>query len=403
MNIKLGVIFGGETTEHEVSIITAVQAMASINKDKYDIVPIYMTKDKKMYTGHILMDIENYQDMDMIKRYAKEVVLYKKDDKFVLQSVKGLKRIVNEIDLAFPIVHGAGAEDGTLQGFLANIGIPYVGSDIYASVIGQDKVYQKDIFKANDIPVVDYVWFYDTEYMTNKNEIIKKIEKLKYPVIIKPSHQGSSVGITVANDKEELVKGIEEAIKYDEKILVEETVKNLREVNISVLGNADIQKLSQIEEVATKNSFLTYQDKYISGGKGKTGKTCNLKGMAGASGRQIPAQLDKKTQNEIEEVAKKVFKTIGLNGICRLDFLIDSKKNKVYINEPNTIPGSLSFYLWKGLGVSYTELLDEMIQLAIKNFKNKNKKTYSFETNILQNFSGLKGSKGLKGMKGKLR
>lgn len=392
MNIKLGVIFGGETVEHEVSIISAVQAMANINKDKYDIVPIYMTKDKKMYTGKMLMDIENYQDMSIIKRYAKEVVLYKKEDRFVLQSVKGFRRIIDEIDLAFPIVHGAGAEDGTLQGYLANIGIPFVGSDIYASVVGQDKVYQKDIFKANGIDVPEYMWFYDTDYMKEKEEIIKKVEKMGYPVIIKPAKQGSSVGITVAETREKLVSGIEEAIKYDSKILIEEVVKNLREFNISVLGNSDSQKLSQIEEVSTKNTFLTYQDKYISGRKGKTGK---LKGMA-VAGRQIPANIDEKLKKTVEETALKVFRVLGLQGLCRLDFLVDSKKNKVYINEPNTIPGSLSFYLWEGLGVSYTELLDEMVQLAIKNYKNREKKTYSFESNILSNFSGLKGCKGLK-------
>lgn len=394
MNIKIGVIFGGETVEHEVSIITAVQAMASMNKDKYDIVPIYMTKDKKMYTGKLLMDIENYQDMNIIKRYAKEVVLYKKDDRFVLQSVKGLKGIVDEIDLAFPIVHGAGAEDGTLQGFLANIGIPFVGSDIYGSVVGQDKVFQKDIFKANNLPIADYIWFYDTDYTKEKDSIISKVEKLGYPIIVKPAKQGSSVGITVAKTREELVKGIEEAIKYDSKILVEEMIKNLKEVNISVLGNSDIQKLSQIEEVMTQNTFLTYQDKYISGRKGKVGKLSG-KGMASAA-RRIPADLDDKLKDQIEDIAKRVFRVLGLSGLCRLDFLIDSKKNKVYINEPNTIPGSLSFYLWDGLGVPYTDLLEEMIQLAIKNYKNKSKKTYSFESNILANFSGLKGCKGLK-------
>lgn len=394
MNIRIGVIFGGETVEHEVSIITAVQAMASINKDKYDIVPIYMTKDKKMYTGKMLMDIENYQDMDIIKRHAKEVVLYKKDDRFILQSVRGFKKEVAEIDLAFPIVHGSGAEDGTLQGFLANIGIPYVGSDIYGSVVGQDKVYQKDIFRANDIPVADYIWFYDTDYIKEKDNLIKNIEKLGYPVIVKPAKQGSSVGITVAKTKEELVRGIEEAIKYDSKILIEEVIPNLREVNISVLGNSDIQKLSQIEEVITHNTFLTYQDKYISGSKGKSGKIRG-KGMASAS-RKIPALLDDKLKNQVEEIAKNVFRVLGLSGLCRLDFLIDSKKNKVYINEPNTIPGSLSFYLWEGLGMPYRDLLEEMIQIAIKEYKNKSKKTYSFESNILSNFSGLKGSKGLK-------
>ncbi len=389
MNIRLGVIFGCETVEHEVSIITAVQAMANINRDKYDVIPIYISKDKKMYIGNLLTDIENYQDMDNIKKYAKEVILYKKDDRFVLQSVNGLKRIVNEIDIAFPIVHGSGAEDGTLQGFLANIGIPFVGSDIYGSVVGQDKVYQKDIFKANNIPVTNYVWFYDTDYMKEKNNIIKEIERLGYPVIVKPAKQGSSVGITVANKMEELVSGIEEAIKYDSKILVEEMVSNLREVNISVMGNYDIQKLSQIEEVITKNTYLTYEDKYVSGGKGKTGK---LKGMA-STDRKIPAEIDEKLSNEIETIALKVFRVLGLSGLCRLDFLIDSKKNKVYINEPNTIPGSFAFYLWKQ---PYSELLDEMIQLAIKDYKNKSRKTYSFETNILSNFHGLKGCKGLK-------
>ena len=393
MKIKVGVIFGGETVEHEVSIITAVQAMEQINKDKYEIVPIYISKDRIWYTGKMLMDIDVYQDFNDLKRYAKEVVLVKTKDGFNLQSTKGLfRKNITDIDIAFPIVHGNNAEDGTLQGYLDSVGIPYVGSRVLGSALGQDKVIMKQIFKDAKLPIVDYLWFFDTEYVDDCDKIFEKVEKLGYPVIVKPATLGSSVGITYVKDDKSLANAIEEAMKYDIKVVVEKAVPNLIEVNCSVFGNYSHQETSVIEEVTSDEEFLTFADKYIGGSKGKLKGAS--KGMASAS-RIIPARINKDLEQKIKETSKSAFVALNLSGVCRIDYLIDKKTNKFYINEPNTIPGSLSFYLWEPTGKKYTELLDEMITLAIKDYKNRARKIYSFESNILSNY-GIKGSKGLK-------
>ena len=402
MKIKVGVIFGGESAEHEVSIISAIQAINKMNEEKYDIIPIYITKDRQWYTGAMLKDIDSYQDLSLIKKYATNVVLVEKNNRFILQKKKGLfKREVAEIDIAFPIVHGTNVEDGVLQGYLQTIGIPFVGPNTYAGVVGQDKVFMKAIFEKEDLPLSKYVWFYDSEYKTDKDEVLKKISKLKYPLIVKPATTGSSIGISYAEDEAKLCEAIDDAINYDTKILVEEVVENLKEVNISVLGNYEHQKLSVIEEVNGHNKFLTYEDKYIGGGKTKAKfgvksvPSCKgAKGMLSAS-RKIPADLSDKLKEEVETVAKKAFKALGSSGCCRIDFLIDSKKNKVYVNEINSIPGSLAFYLWEPLGKDYTELLDDMINIGIKDYKKRSSKTYTFDTNILQGFANnsLKGGK----------
>ena len=404
MKIKLGVIFGGESVEHEVSIISAVQAMNKIDQEKYDVIPIYITKDGEWYTGNMLMDVEVYGDLGLIKKYATNVILYKRDGAFVLQSKGLFKKIVTDLDVVFPIVHGTNVEDGVLQGYLQTIGIPYVGPNVYAAVVAQDKAYMRDIFKANELPIPNYIWFYDTDYKNNPEEIIKKIEKIKYPVIVKPATTGSSVGIGVAKNKDELVKAIEDAITYDSKIVVEEVIKNLMEVNIAVLGNSESCELSVIEEVLSKSAFLTYDEKYVGSGKvkGKLGaKMTPLKGSKGmaSADRKIPADLTEKMTSEVEDLAVKVFKVLGNSGNARIDMLIDNKAKKVYVNEINSIPGSLAFYLWDSKRKDYTELLDDMVSIAIKDYKKRESKTRSFNTNILQGFA----KNGIKGMKGKLQ
>ena len=391
MKIKVGVIFGGETVEHEVSIITAVQAMEHMNQDKYEIVPIYISKDRIWYTGNMLKEIDVYQDFNELKRYAKEVVLVKTKEGFCLQSTKGLfRRTITDIDIAFPIVHGNNAEDGTLQGYLDSVGIPYVGSRVLGSALGQDKVIMKQIFKDAKLPIVDYIWFFDSEYADDCDKIFNKVEKLGYPVIVKPATLGSSVGISYVKDDNELANAIEEAMKYDIKVVVEKAVPNLVEVNCSVFGNYSHQETSVIEEVTSDEELLTFADKYISGGK-KKGPS---KGMASAS-RIIPARISSELEEKIKETSKAAFKALNLSGVCRIDYLIDKKTKKFYINEPNTIPGSLSFYLWEPAGKKYMDLLDELITLAIKDYKNRARKIYSFESNILSNY-GIKGAKGLK-------
>lgn len=394
MKIKVGVIFGGNSVEHEVSIITAVQAMSFMDLEKYDIVPIYITKDRTWYTGKMLLEMDVYKDFNTLKKYANPVCLTNINGEFCLQKTKGLfRKVVDKIDIAFPIVHGKGVEDGSLEGYLESIGVPTVGPSILGAAIGQDKIVMKQVLDSYKIANPDYTWFYDFEYITNSDEIIKKIEKLKYPLIIKPARLGSSVGIRMAKDKKSLEIAIEEAIKYDNKILVEKVIENLSEVNCAVLGNSEYQETSLIALMKTKNEFLTYEDKYLSGGKKKTG----IKGKTGnmSTGEfDIPAKISKELENKVKELAKQTFKALDLSGVARIDFLIDNKNKKVYVNEPNTIPGSLSFYLFKPAGKEYKTLLDEMITMSIKKYKEESKKISSFESNILSTYNGSKGIKG---------
>ena len=406
MKIRVGVIFGGETVEHEVSIISAIQAMNKMDEEKYEIIPIYITKDREWYTGDMLKDIDVYQDLNLIKKYSKNVVLYFKNGSYVLQSKGLFKNVVKEIDIAFPIVHGTNVEDGVLQGYLQTIGIPYVGPNVYGAVAGQDKAIMKDIWKSLDIPMTEYVWFYDVDFRQTPEEVIKKVETLKYPVIVKPATTGSSVGINVCENQEKLKEAIDEAIQYDNKIVVEEVVENLKEVNIAVMGNYEHQKVSVIEEVLSSNKFLTYTDKYIGGGKGKLkgGVKVPVKGSKGmaSTSRKLPADLSEKTRKEVEDIAVRAFKGLGSAGNSRIDFLIDEKTNKVYINEINSIPGSLAFYLWDAKDINFTQVLDDMINIGIKEYKKRLSKTHSFESNILAGFAA-NGVKGAKGIKGKLR
>lgn len=389
--IKVGVLFGGASVEHEVSIISAIQAMNKLDNEKYEIVPIYITKDSEWYTGGALREMETFNDLDLLKRYTTNVVLYKKKNEYVLQKKCGMfKGIINTVDIILPVVHGTNVEDGVLQGYLKTIGIPFVGSNVLASAIAQDKVIQKEIFIANDLPTTNYYSFYDNDFEYNKEEVLKNLErKLKYPLIVKPASLGSSVGVSSADNKKELLKALEEAFKYDIKVIIEEKVNNLKDINISVLGNYIKQEYSEIEEVITDNSILTYEDKYIGSNK----KTGSSKGMASAL-RKIPADIPEKTKKEIRELAIKAFKAIGLSGNVRIDFLYDFKNKKVFINEINACPGSLAFYLWKPVDKEFTQLLDDMINIAIKEYKNLSSKTHTFKTNILEGYDGVKGAKG---------
>ena len=416
MKIRVGVIFGGETVEHEVSIISAITAMFKIDQEKYDVVPIYITKDGEWYTGEMLKDIETFKDMDLLKRYASNVVLYRDNGRFVLKKKHSLfGKVVNEIDVAFPIVHGTNVEDGALQGYLQTIGIPYVGPNVYASAVGQDKVFMKQIWANEKIPMSKFIWFYDNDFKKDQDEIIKKVKDIGYPVIVKPATTGSSVGIGVASNEKELIDAITEASLYDEKVLVEEIIQNLREVNISVHGNHENQKTSEIEEVSSHNKFLTYKDKYIgdgtiSHGAKKFGIKAGFGGVKASKGgykagmpasSRIPAKLDSKVRSEVEDIAVRCFKALGSCGTCRIDFLIDDKNNKVYVNEINSIPGNLAYYLWEAKGVDFTDLLNDMITLGIKEHKKRSSKTHSFDTNILAGYTsnGVKGVKGTKGVK----
>ena len=396
MKIKIGVIYGGETVEHEVSVISALQAMNNLNEDKYDIVPIYISKDRIWYTGHMLRDIEFYKEFEDEKKYATKVMLYKKGKIFLLQRTTGLfRKDITDLDVILPVVHGNNVEDGSLAGLLDSIGIPYVGSHVLGGALGQDKVVMKQVMESVNLPIVPYTWFYDSEYLDNKENILKEIKKIGYPVIVKPATLGSSIGIEVAKNEKDIESKIEDAMEYDTKIVVEKVIENLTEVNASVLGNYEYQKVSPLEEVMGEDEILSFADKYLGNAKSKGTAS---KGMASTS-RIVPARISEKLTKEIQDTAKQVFKVLNLSGVCRVDFLIDNKENKFYVNEPNTCPGSLSFYLWKEAGMKYSELLDEMISIAIKEYKHKNQKTMSFKSSIFDGFNGSKGLKGMKGLK----
>ena len=390
MKLRVGVIFGGVSVEHEVSIISAVQAMKQIDEEKYEVIPIYIGKDREWYTGKLLKNIEVFSDLDLMKKYASNVVLYNKKDDFVLVKKKGFKRVVDYVDLILPIVHGTNVEDGTLQGYLEMIGIPYVGSNVFAAAIGQDKVFQKQIFSSSNIPVSDYIWFFDYEYKENEEEILKKIKKLGYPVMVKPARLGSSVGISKVKSEKDIKEALEEAIKYDEKILVEKVVENLIEVNCSVLGNYQSMEASELEEVMGVDEFLSYRDKYLGDGGKKTGGSS--KGMA-STNRILPARLNEKMTNEVKELSKKAFKVLNASGVVRIDYLIDKKTNKIYLNEVNTIPGSLSSYLWKAKKKNQTELFDDLIAIAIDNKKDDEQIQKAIHGNLPERFDNLKGTK----------
>lgn len=397
MKIKVGVIYGGCTVEHEVSVITAVQAMQNMNQDKYEIIPIYIGKDRTWNTGKALMEMDVYRDLGLLKKYTKQVVLINKDGRFILQNTKGLiRRDLMELDLAFPMVHGKNVEDGSIQGLLDSIGIPYVGSKVLGAALGQDKVIQKQIMRECNIPTPKYVSFYDFEYLTNTNEITKKVAKLGYPVIIKPAKLGSSIGISVAHNEMELDHSIMGAIEYDNKVIVEEMIPNLLEVNCGVLGNYEYQEASDIAEMMTKNAFLTYEDKYIGSGKGKMKGSKKCGGDMSTGEMRIPAHIDDELTKKVKDLTIKTFQALNLSGVARIDFLINRETKEVYVNEPNTIPGSLCFYLWKKGGKNYETLLDDMMMIAIKEFKNESKKVSSFDSNILSTYNGAKGLKGAK-------
>lgn len=392
MKIKVGVFFGGKSVEHEVSIITAIQAIENMDKNKYDIVPIYITKENKMYCGDLIGDISNYKDIDNLLKNSTQVVLAQKDNKVVL--LRANKKVYQNdkydyIDIAFPIVHGTNVEDGTLQGFLKMFNIPYVGCDIISSSVGMDKYVCKCVLKDNNIPVLDCKCISAKDYNENSENVINEIEnKFEYPVIVKPINLGSSVGIKIAKEQGELKEAIENAFSYSKKILIEKAIKNLQEINCSVLGDYESAKASECEEPVKTDEILSYKDKYISSGK-KTGAAKSMN----ASVLKLPANISNEVKEEIQNLAIKTFHVLGCSGVIRIDFMIDKDTNEIYVNEVNTIPGSLSFHLWKATDLNYTNLLDELINLALKRNREEKNIVYSFESNILSgvSMSNLKG------------
>lgn len=346
--LKLGVIFGGMSTENEVSCISGVSVIKNLNKDKYDIFPIYIDKNGKWF------EIQNLEENEKLGEGLK--------DKNPIDNIMGF---LKTLDVVFPVLHGLYGEDGTIQGVFELLQIPYVGCGVLASSVGMDKVYTKVIFDKAKINQTKYVYIrkYNDNYIYIDREFNEKIlkieevsrmtmEKLKFPMFVKPSNSGSSVGISKVETKEELEKAINEASKFDKKILIEEGI-NGREVECAVLGNEDVIS-SSVGEIKAADEFYSYDAKY----NNQESKTL------------IPADISEEKSEEIRKLAIKAFKAIDGKGLSRVDFFIENGTETVYINEINTLPGftSISMYpkLFNHVGIGYTELLDKLVELALE-------------------------------------
>lgn len=396
MKTNIGVFFGGRSTEHEISVISASQAMHAINRDKYDVTPIYISKQGKWYTGDALFDVANYRDINSLLAKCQEVYMRPIYDDYNLYKTKKPlfgTDVLTRLDVVIPVLHGSNVEDGIFEGVLQTIGIPYAGCDVLASANGMDKITMKMILQACDIPVVDYVWFTDKQWFAKRDELIAQIEnKLGYPVIVKPANLGSSVGIGCAHNREELIDKVDAAEQYSTRLIVEYMVKDLQEINCSVIGDCDDYRMSVLEQPLTSQDILTYTDKYMGGTKG-------AKGMA-ASQKKFPADLPDAETKRIQFLAGETFRALSCHGVSRVDVMIEGKSErdasgcrKIFVNEINTIPGSLSFYLWEGSGLKFDEEMEHLVQLALKRKREQGMKTVSYDQNIFSLGGGIKGGK----------
>ncbi|MBQ1254711.1 MAG: D-alanine--D-alanine ligase [Clostridia bacterium] len=396
MKIQVAVLFGGKSVEHEISVISALQAMNSIPTEKYEIIPVYITKSGEFYTGAPLREINRYRDIPALLKDCVKVAFTPQNGRTALVRTPGKRFGDNTVaipDVAFPIVHGTNVEDGNLQGFLGTLGLPYVGCDVLSSAVGMDKYVMKSVLAAEGIPVLPALRFRSSVPM---EEIAKEAEAaIGYPLIVKPVNLGSSVGISKVADREELMTALDLAFTFADVVLLERAVVKLKEINCSVLGDEDGAEASVLEEPVAQDKILSYKDKYMDGGKGgKNGGKSS--GMASLK-RKIPAEIEDSVAAEIKDLAVKAFLAMGCSGLVRIDFMLDMAEGKVYLNEINTIPGSLAFYLWEPAGVPYPVLLDRLLSLATKRARKQSELTYSFDTNVFAMGGGFGGAKGTKG------
>ena len=359
--IRVGVIFGGRSGEHEVSLVSASSVMSSLDKEKYEVIPIGIAQSGRwLSSGKALELLKSKNDLEL----EPERFLVPEPNRQALMSVNGESDF--RLDVIFPVVHGTSGEDGTLQGLLELANIPYVGAGVLGSALGMDKIVQKQLYEQAGLPSAKYVWFHSSEWKSNPQRVISAIERsLKYPVFTKPANTGSSVGISKAHDRKELVEYLAVAVEYDRKVIVEQGVKNVREIECAVLGNDD--PLASVPgEIIPSNEFYDYDAKYVDG----------------KSRAIIPAELPKRIVKEVRHLAAKAFTVLDLAGMARVDFFV-TQKNTIYLNEVNTIPGftSISMYpkLWQASGISYTELLDRLISLALERHREKNALRTSYQ------------------------
>lgn len=415
--INVGVAFGGVAPEHEVSVISALQAAAALDRDRYRPVPIYIAKDGTWYTGAHLLELERFKDLDDVIADATPVAAASGTHgtlELIAQPAADTWAHLREgpprrwtIDVVFLGFHGGEGENGGLQGLCETFNVPYTGSGVFGSALGMDKIRSKILSRARDIPVVDFVALSEADWAYREEAGLDRCEaELGYPVIVKPARLGSSIGIARADDRAALDAAIEEAFRYDSEVIVEHAVTELREINCAVLGDAKKATPSVLEEpvAAEDDEVLTFRDKYMRGeenggtkaatGGAKAGRPAP-EGMASLD-RIIPAELSDGRTQHIQDLAVRIFQLFDCAGVARIDFMIDEASGDVFFNEINTIPGSFSFYLWEPSGVPFDELVHRMIEIARRRHREKNGRIRYYDVNLLseKSLAGLAGAKG---------
>jgi D-alanine-D-alanine ligase len=387
---NLLVAFGGASPEHEVSVLTAHQAMAALEDSEYNLVPLYITKNGRFYTGNELLELKEFEDLKALEQKLTPCGFMQNEygQPVLRTSPSGIFKKQKTIPVYAALIafHGSRGENGSFQGLCEMYTIPYTGSGVAGSAIGMDKVAAKNLCRANGIPVVESVDFYESGWVDRRDKILSEIEALDYPVIVKPVHLGSSIGVKVVHSRDELIRAVEEAFRYDDHLLLETVVSPLMEINCSVLGSSETCRTSVCERPLGREEILSFQDKYMNDEE--------VKGMASAD-REIPAKISDDLENSIREASEAIFTMLNCSGVARLDFLVNSDTGDFYFNEINTIPGSFSFYLWEETGLSFPDLTKELIEIAVEEQKRKSRRIQSYETNLLSR-KAVKGIKGLK-------
>lgn len=384
MLITVGVIFGGRSVEHEVSVMTGLRAIKNLDKETYNIVPVYISKEGVWYTGDALLDMTNYKQLDKLLADSPEVFMTPKYNDNTLY-FKNYPTTLN-VDILLLALLGATGENGAFQGFCEFKGIPFAGCGTLASAVCMDKVFTKFLLESQNLPFVPYRYFYDFEWYTEQETIIEKIKTtLSFPVVVKPADQGSSVGVTKATSETELIEAVRIALQFTNKVLVDKAIQPLKEVNCSVMGDVEEPKPSLLEEPKITGELLSYHDKYVRGVKSakmnvssRNISRANASGATVSDWARIPADINETLTAQIRECAVAVFRTMNCSGVVRIDFLLDVNQNSFYVNEINTIPSSLSSYIWEPSGVAFKDVLDKLIKTGIKRWREQQQHVSSY-------------------------
>ena len=387
----VAVIFGGRSVEHDVSVVTGQQIIKALNSSLYEVVPVYITRDGKWFTGDALRDITNFKDDKILQHKEINTVLLSPDVRhhglIINPLPDGLfaKPQVKKIDVLFPAVHGTHGEDGTLQGLFELADIPYVGFATLGSALTNDKIMTKQVLRQNGIAVLEDMWFTRAEWHRNPDSVIERLKaKFIYPIFVKPATLGSSIGVSRVDEDRLLRPALDMAFNLDRRVLIEPAVQNPIEINCSVIGFGDDVRASVLEQPLSYADFLAFEDKYLRGSKGMK-----------SADRIIPAPLDDALTRQIQDMAISAFKAVDGRGIVRIDFLLEGETNRVILNEMNTLPGSFSFYLWKPSGLDESALVEKVIHYAREAHAEKRRSVTDYKTSLL-NVAATRGVKGNK-------